>query len=178
MRGFLTATAIVLALLAGCVLTTGCSAAYWTGRLEPGTHFTVERSANGFAATFDDTKDNNLVVDEITYDPTTKTATIKGLKLTNSSSTVIAADAARMQFVIQGQLTQVAYLQAVGTTVSGIIGAAGSAAAPILGDYFSVLKATTAVGLTTPWGGVDLSKSYPVPVPATPTTAPAESALP
>jgi hypothetical protein len=103
-------------LSSGAVCTTsgGCSGEYLTGRIEPTTQATFDPTTG--KVTFKDTKDNDFIVEDLTstaVDGKLTSFNVKKLQLTNSSRTVIGADADRMDKILAAQQMQFDHLNRV-----------------------------------------------------------------
>ncbi len=119
----------VLGVLA--LMLSGCSAEYWTGK----TTMRTELSGPGWH--FIDTKDNDIELDDASFDPTTKSGKIGKLVIRNNASDPITAEIARIEAIGQAQMSQVAYVSGLLQGLSNMISAAGTAA-----PGFSWLKST------------------------------------
>ena len=118
---------ILLLVFGGCIF--GCSAEYWTGRIEPVTRIGVSAWGGG---EFKDTKNNDILLQEAEFDPATKTFKIGHLAIRNNSSEVIDADAARMVMVEKIMQIQVDYQRQIGMNIQGALLAGGEAASNFL----------------------------------------------
>ena len=132
-----------LILLGGCL--TACSAEYWTGRIKPGTW--VEFDPQSRRVRFEDTKENTIRISGLQVDGEAKTMILESLEILNQSAPVIAADAERMQYVIEGQKLQAEYVRQVWTGLALAISAGGDAVSRYLGALPRL-----DVQVDTPWG--------------------------
>lgn len=130
------------------MLNTGCSAEYWTGRIKPVTRLQANR--NGVA--FDTSQEHNVKATGLKVDPETKKFEAEDISITSNSSNVIDADARRMQWVIEGQKTQIQYME---TWWAGAVSAI-SAGGDVFEKYMRLnpfpSTRTSGFNVSTPWG--------------------------
>ena len=166
---------------AAALLTTGCSAEWWTGKT---TMRTELRGPGVFPFCFVDTKDNDIELTDVTYDPNTHAGRIGKLTVRNNASDPIRAEIERIRASNEGMVSQVAYMTGMMNGFAQLIGAAGRAV-----PGFSWLGPRPAAGgsvsLPTPWGSLGMTQNPQAPWvvppgPASPTTqtAPAAPAAP
>ena len=150
-----------LALLAIFVvigMTAGCSAEYWTGRLEPTTLFQVNPITR--TVTLKDSKNNDIRVVGLEFDAATKSFRVQEVVIKNNSSDVVAADTERMKYIVEAQEVQVRYMQAVGTNIAMALAAGGEAAASFIGKLPNMTAGVEAFG-----GSGSFSLIQPIPGP-------------
>lgn len=137
---------------------TGCSADYWLSTYKPSTYINAQYGPARF--TLRDSKDNDIDVQGVEYDPVTKQFKINQLQIRNNSSDVVNATAARAAIVGQAQLSQVAYVQAMGNTISQIIGSAGQAAPGLIKAFLSRVPSQidTTIDFPVIGGGVSINR--------------------
>jgi hypothetical protein len=123
---------LVMLVLGGCM--TGCSAKYWTGRIEPVTQV----STGLFGVEFKDTKENDIRIAGLEVDPTTKYLKADEILVANHSAVVIAADSERMAKVTECMKVQVEYQRQLGMNLAMALAAGGDAASKFLGSLPSI----------------------------------------
>ncbi len=152
---------------------TGCGAAYWTGRLEPGTTLSFSRSSQELF--FHDTKDNNVAIQEASYNQDTREFTLKGVQVTNMSSPVIAADAARMEQVERIMRIQYDMHRSAHEVIMLGLAKGGELGANLISGGVAALRAIPQVSgtLNTQWGSGGFSVTPSTCATCSATTQPA-----
>lgn len=131
---------------------TGCSAAYWTGRLEPGTVLSFNPATHEVFVR--DTKDNNFAIEECAYNKETGEFRLKGVQVTNMSSPVIAADDARMERVERIMRIQLEMHQSAHEVIKFGLARGGEVGQAMIAGGVAALHAIPEVSgtLNTQWG--------------------------
>jgi len=163
----------VAAVLVGCAAC-GCSAEYWTGRIEPQTRLTlnpISRSIDFF-----DSRENDVEITGLSAKGTAESfeLTADAIRIINRSAPVIDADSARMPAIIEAQRVQVEYQRQIGHNIALGLAAGGEAGARILGTVGAAVAGSN-IRLDTPWGGGSATLGTPpVVVPDATTNGPHE----
>lgn len=130
------------------MLNMGCSAEYWTGRIKPVTR--LEASRNGVS--FDTSQEHNVEADGLKVNPTTKNFEANKIKISSNSANVIDADARRMQWVIEGQKTQIQYMETWWAGAVSAISAGGDALEKYMRLNPFPSTRSSGFNVSTPWG--------------------------
>lgn len=106
----------------GCLTQTGCSAAYWTGRLDP--HTSIKVNPMDKTIEFFDDKNNDVTLKGLRStgaDGKLTSLDIDELTIRNNATDVIAADAARMEQILKLQQVQVEYVAQLGANFTSAL---------------------------------------------------------
>ncbi|MFH1732389.1 MAG: hypothetical protein ABIF82_12170 [Planctomycetota bacterium] len=141
----------ICVMLAALAPLTGCSAEYWTGRIEPQTRLTlnpVTRSIDFF-----DSRENDVEITGLSASGDGEQFELKAdtIRIVNRSAPVIDADAARLPQILELQRVQVEYQRQIGQNIALGIAAGGDAVNKVLGTVGQTVQGST-VHLQTPWG--------------------------